>query len=304
MNTFNLLIAKFQEYMRVKDFSQRTIKGYTSQLGFFIKYLQTLKIDQVNQITKEIIYNYQLSLLTQEKPISLETQLARLVALKSFFRYLAKTNQILQDPTIDLELPRTKKNLPRDIMTKKEVFRLLNQPDPDNPLGLRDKAILELLYSTGIRNQELRQLTLYDVDTTNNDLRINQGKGKKDRVVPLGEIAANYIEEYIKYARPKLSTNQETNILFLTKNGKPINHSNLIWTVRKYVKKAGFTKNITPHSLRHTCATHLLKNKASLRHIQELLGHSSIETTQVYTQLELTDLKKAHKLYHPREKER
>jgi len=302
MHTFNLLIAKFKEYMRSKGFSPRTIKDYPSQLNFFIRYLESCNIMQLNQITKEVILNYQMSLLTQDKPISLETQYARLVVVKSFFRYLVKTNQILYDPASDLELPKRKKNLPRDIMTKKEVFRLLNQPNPDTPLGLRDKAILELLYSTGIRNQELRQLNVYDVDTTNNDARINQGKGKKDRIVPLGEIAASYIEEYIKYARGKLLNNKETNILFISKNGLPINHSNLIWIIKKYVKHAKIKKHITPHSLRHTCATHLLKNKASLRHIQKLLGHASIETTQIYTQLELSDLKKAHKMYHPRER--
>lgn len=304
MPTFNLSIAKFQEYMKAQDFSGRTIKDYSIQLNFFIKFLESSQINHLNQITKEVISNYQLSLLTQDKPLSLETQYARLVPVKSFFRYLAKTNQVLYDPASDLELPRRKKNLPKDIMTKKEVFRLLNQPNPDTLLGLRDKAILELLYSTGIRNQELRQLTIYDVDTTNCDLRVNQGKGRKDRVIPLGEIAANYVEEYIKYSRPKLLSRQETNTLFLTKHGKAINHSNLIWLIKKYVKCAKIQKHITPHSLRHTCATHLLKNKASLRHIQELLGHASIETTQVYTQLDLTDLKKAHKLYHPRERDK
>lgn len=303
MSTLNLSVAKFQEYMQAQDFSPRTIKDYSLQLNFFIKFLGLSQITQLNQITKETISNYQLWLLTQDKPLSLETQYARLVPVKSFFRYLAKTNQVLYDPASDLELPRRKKNLPKDILTKKEVFKLLNQPNPDTALGLRDKAILELLYSTGIRNQELRNLTLYDVDTTNCDLRVNLGKGKKDRLVPLGEIAANYIEEYIKYSRPKLLNKRETNLLFLTKNGLPINHANLIWLIKKYVKKAKINKHITPHSLRHTCATHLLKNKASLRHIQELLGHSSIETTQVYTQLDLSDLKKAHKLYHPRERQ-
>jgi integrase/recombinase XerD len=224
------------------------------------------------------------------------------VPVKSFFRYLLKTNQILYDPTIDIELPPRKKNLPKDIMTKSEVFRVLNQPNPDTALGLRDKAILELLYSTGIRNQELRNLTIYDVDTVNNEVRINQGKGNKDRVIPLGEIASNYIEEYVRYARQKLLKDKENKVLFITKNGFKINHANLIWLVNKYVQRAKIKKHITPHSFRHTCATHLLKNKASLRHIQELLGHASIETTQIYTQVELSDLKKAHKKYHPREK--
>lgn len=302
MHTFNLLVAKFKEYMRSKDFSPRTIETYSYHLRFFVKYLESCEISQLGQIKKEVILDYQMSLLTQDKPISLETQGARLVAVKSFFRYLVRGNQALYDPTTELEMPKRKKNLPRDIMTKKEVFRLLNQPNIDTPLGLRDKAILELLYSTAIRNEELRRLTIFDVDTTNHDLRINQGKGKKDRVVPVGEVASSYVEEYIKYARGKLLNNKETNLLFITINGLPINHSNLIWIIKKYTKRAKIKKHITPHSLRHTCATHLLKNKASLRHIQQLLGHASIETTQIYTQLELSDLKKAHRMYHPRER--
>jgi len=302
MYKFSLLIAKFQEHMRAKDYSNRTIKDYGIQLKFFLKYLITREIRRINDIDKEITGSYQLSLVSQEKPLSLETQYSRLVSLKSFFKYLACTNQILYDPSTDIELPKRKKNLPKDIMTKKEIMRILNQPDPDTALGLRDKAILELLYSTGIRNQELRQLTVYDIDTTNNYARINQGKGKKDRVVPLGEIAANYIEEYIRYARPKLLKEQQANILFITRSGKAIDHSSLIRKIKKYAKYAKINKHITPHSFRHTCATHLLKNNAALRHIQELLGHKSIETTQIYTQVEISDLKRAHKKYHPRER--
>ena len=302
MRTFNFLTAKFQEYMRSKDYSKRTVKDYGYQLNFFGRFLTTAGINKINDITKEIISNYQMSLLTQEKSISLETQYSRIVSVKSFFHYLAKTNQVLYDPTADIELPKRKKNIPKDIMTKKEIMKILSQPNPDTAVGLRDKAILELLYSTGIRNQEIRQLIVYDIDTTNNYVRITQGKGKKDRIVPLGEIAGNYIDEYINHSRPKLLNNQDTNILFITLNGKAINHSNLIWMVKKYAKYAKIEKHITPHSFRHTCATHLLKNRASLRHIQELLGHASIETTQIYTRVDISDLKKAHKKYHPRER--
>ncbi|MBI4846816.1 MAG: tyrosine-type recombinase/integrase [Candidatus Omnitrophica bacterium] len=246
------------------------------------------------------------------------------MALRSFFRYLAKSNQILYDPAVELELPKTRKNIPRDIMSKKEILKILNQPDPDNVLGSRDKAILELLYSTGIRNQELRNLCIYDIDIANNYLRVTRGKGKKDRVIPLGEIAATYVEEYLNHSRPKLLSpvrskspkvhaapmtgtsngvnKEETNILFLTKHGRTMKNNGLIETIKKYAAKAKLEKHITPHSFRHTCATHLLKNNASLRHIQELLGHASIESTQIYTRVDISDLKRAHKRYHPRER--
>ena len=294
--------VKFQEHMKALNYSPRTIRDYGFQLSYFMRYLESSNITEVGQITRDVVRNYQMGLLTQEKQISLDTQRSRVVSLKSLFRYLFKTNQVMYDPTSDLEMPRRKKNLPRAIMTKKEIFTLLNQPDCDKPLGLRDKAILELLYSTGIRNQEIRQLTVYDVNTVEHDLNIRQGKGQKDRVVPLGEIASNYIDEYLKHGRPKLLNGQETQLLFITKNGLPINHANLIWLVRKYVKRAKIDKNVTPHSVRHTFATHMLKNKAPLPHIQQLLGHESIETTLIYTQVEVSDLKKAHKMYHPRER--
>ncbi len=301
----NLLVAKFQEYMDSQGFSDRTIKDYGYQLKFFLDYLEEVDIEDITQVTKETMHNYQMYLYSSErkgKPLSLETQFARIVPVKSFFRFLLKNNLILYDPTQEIELPKRRKNLPSNIMTKKEVFKLLSKPDPDNPLGLRDRAILEVLYSTGIRNSELRNLTIYDVDFTNGDLRVVKGKNAKDRVVPLGEIAGSYVEEYIRNGRPHLTQGPGEKTLFLTKNGKRINHSNLIWMIKKYVKKAKIDKPITTHSFRHTMATHLLKNRAPIRHIQEILGHSSLETTQIYTKVEVTDLKKVHSRCHPRER--
>ncbi|MBI5747667.1 MAG: tyrosine-type recombinase/integrase [Nitrospinae bacterium] len=309
INRVKLLIQRFREYMGMENFSQRTIGDYVNQLGFFIQYLQTTDIEEITQIDKELIHKYQMYLYSYQKkgkPLSLETQYARLVPVKSLFRFLVKRGYFLYDPTSQIELPKRKKNLPRGLMTKKEIFKILSQPDPDTILGLRDKAILELLYSTGIRNSELRNLSIYDLDTTHGELRINYGKGRKDRVIPLGEIASKYIEEYLNISRPLLLEQQKQksqNLLFVSKRGKKIDQSNLIWLIKKYVKKANVHKHITPHSFRHTCATHMLRGKANLRHIQELLGHSSIATTQIYTQVELSDLKREHRRSHPREKQ-
>ncbi len=296
-------ILKFQQYMKGLNYSPRTITEYGCQLNFFFKYLQTKGILNLNQITKEVILNYQMSLFSQERPLSLQTQLSRLFSMKSLFKYLMRTNQILYDPSYGLTLPKRSKRLPKTILTKKEVFRLLDKPNADTPLGLRDKAMLEVLYSTGIRNQELRQLIIYDVNTDSHDLMIRQGKGKKDRMIPLGEIASNYVDEYIQYGRPKLMGGKKTDLLFISKNGRAITAGNFIWILNKYVQLAKIDKKITPHVIRHTFATHLLKNNASLRHIQELLGHASIETTQIYTQLEVSDLKRVHKKFHPRERD-
>lgn len=302
---FKLLTLRFKEYMETKEFSPRTIESYLDQLKFFFSYLETTPVKDISEITRETIHNYQMYLYYQkdgERPLALGTQYSRITALRTFFRYLLHENLILYDPTQEIELPKRRKNLPSNIMTKKEVFKILSKPDPDTPLGLRDRAILEVLYSTGIRNSELRNLTIYDVDITNGDLRVVKGKNAKDRVIPLGEIAGGYVEEYINHARPKLTKDPAQKILFLTKNGRPINHTNLIWLIKKYVRKAKLNKPITTHSFRHTMATHLLKNRAPIRHIQAILGHRSLETTQIYTKVEVTDLKKVHSRCHPRER--
>jgi integrase/recombinase XerD len=247
---------------------------------------------------------------TRGRPVTLDTQNAKLVTVRVFFQFLAKKGYFLYDPTSAITLPKRKVTLPKGVMTRQEIEKVLKQPNPDTPLGLRDKAILEVLYSSGVRNTELRQLTIYDADTINQELKINIGKGKKDRVVPVGQIACKYIDEYLKNSRPKIleyakdvlkRNADETNVLFLSKGGKMITAANLIAMTKKYIRRAKVEKHITPHSFRHTCATHMLKGHASLRHIQELLGHSSVATTQIYTQVEVTDLKKEHKRCHPRE---
>lgn len=290
----------------MENYSAKTISDYLNQLQFFLRYLQNANLEELSQIDKEAIHQYQLYLYNNQakgKSLSLETQYARLVPLKTFFRWLVKRGYFLYDPTTQLELPKRKKNLPKGIMTRKEINRILCQPDADNPLGLRDKAILELLYSTGIRNSELRSLTIYDADTSHGELRINQGKGRKDRIIPLGEIAAKYLETYLQNSRTELvKGKKENNLLFVSKNGQKITLANLLWLIEKYVQQARITKHITAHSFRHTCATHMLRGKSNIRYIQELLGHSSIATTQIYTRVEVSDLKREHKRCHPREK--
>ncbi len=308
LTQLKLLLTRFKEYLEMENYSAKTISDYLNQLQFFPRYLQNANLEELSQIDKETIHQYQLYLYGLQKKgkgLSLETQYARLVPLKTFFRWLVKRGYFLYDPTTQLELPKRKKNLPRGIMTRKEISQLLCQPDADTILGLRDKAMLELLYSTGIRNSELRSLTIYDVDTAHGELRINQGKGRKDRIIPLGEIAAKYLETYLQVSRPLLEEQQKEknqNLLFISKNGRKLTLANLLWLIEKYVQQAKITKHITAHSFRHTCATHMLRGKSNLRYIQELLGHSSIATTQIYTRVEVSDLKREHKRCHPREK--
>ena len=182
------------------------------------------------------------------------------------------------------------------------MLAILEAPSGDTPLELRDRAILEVLYSTGLRNMELRNLTLFDADLKGGLLRIRDGKRKKERIVPLGECAVRHLRRYLRNGRPHLAQSSSQTLLFVSKNGRQITSANLIWIVKKYLKRTKIGKEITPHSFRHSCATHMLKGKADLRHIQELLGHASVQTTQIYTKVELSNLKEVHRRCHPRQK--
>jgi integrase/recombinase XerD len=191
-------------------------------------------------------------------------------------------------------------------MTLREVERMLAVPDVETPLGLRNRAILELLYSSGLRSSEARNLTLYDVNTGQGEALVREGKGGKDRVVPVGEVAAKYIELYVKEARPKiLKGYEDSGYLFLGGRGGKMGATTLNETiVKRYVREAGIKKPVTTHGMRHTCATHLLKGRANIRHIQALLGHRSLESTQIYTRVEVGDLKRELRRCHPRERPR
>jgi len=308
---FELLIARFAEHQQVLGFSPRTVASYHSHLAFFLAWLaEETDVEEVTAVTPEVLHAWQTWLYgfadEDGRGLAIATQAARLSVVRSFFRFLVKTDVLLYDPAASLELPKRKGILPRSVLSKKEVERLLAAPDATTPLGLRDRAMLEVLYSTGIRNAELRSLTIYDVDLDRGLVRVNEGKNAKDRVVPLGEAACRWVKEYLIEARPKLldahhdHTNEST--LFLSKNGNPLVPLGVIYPIRKHAKAAGIERVVTPHTLRHTFATHLLQGRADIRHIQAMLGHASVATTQIYTRVEVTDLKAVHRRCHPRER--
>jgi len=200
-----------------------------------------------------------------------------------------------------IKLQKAHDNLPRGILSLSQISKILSSPDINTPMGLRNKTILEVLYCTGIRNFELRNLKMKHVDTTRCEIYIDHGKGGQSRIVPTGKICADFIEQYITKSRPYLIRfNPDQDNLFVTHNGKNLTGNNISAIVKNICKKVGIKENITPHSLRHTYATHLLRNKAPLRHIQTLLGHKTILSTQVYTRVEISDLQKIHQKCHPR----
>lgn len=306
---FELLIARFVERMLVEGFSPRTIDSYRSHLGFFLAWLDSeTDVDAITAVTPEVLHGYQTWLYgytdDEGRGLAIATQAARLSVVRAFFRWLVKTDVLLYDPAGSLELPKRKGILPRSVLTKKEVERMLSAADTTTTLGLRDRAMLEVLYSTGIRNAELRALTVYDLDLDRGLVRINEGKNAKDRVVPLGEVACRWLREYLDEARPKLLAREGVGeqTVFLSKNGRPLLPLGVIDRIRRLAKAAGIERPVTPHSMRHTFATHMLRGRADIRHIQAMLGHASVATTQIYTRVEVTDLKMVHKRCHPREK--
>jgi integrase/recombinase XerD len=299
------LLQKFKEHLEVHNYSPRTVESYTSETKLFFAFLVRSGIKSVSEITRDTVKEYQNLLFyfkRGDKGLSLKTQCTRIHGVKALCKFLVKDNYLLYDPAATLELPKLPKKLPRDILSQKETVKLLSAPDSNTRLGMRDRAILELLYSTGMRNTELRNLRLRDLDFSRSEIRISFGKGGKSRIVPIGEVAAHFIALYLKDARPRFFGASSEEALFLSKKGGKMSKSQLTQTVHKYAGKAKIRKTTGCHTLRHTCATHMLKGNADLRYIQELLGHGSLSTTQIYTKVELSDLKRIHTQCHPRSK--
>lgn len=302
------LINKYREHLTVINYAQRSIQGRLSTLNHFLQYLEAVKVHDVTAVTKDTIRDYQTHLFEEinfrGRPNAVVTQNVQLGGVKAFFRFLHENDYIVSDPSRDIPYAREPKRLPRSILTQTEAKKIIKAPDTKTILGYRDRTILEVLYSTGIRKEEIRNLLLSDVDYKDGFIRINAGKGNKDRVVPLGKIACRYLENYIKGIRPALVHDTRNDHLFLSVRGNKLS-KNMVWEIVKgYTKKAKLKKTVSPHTFRHTCATLMLRNKANIRHIQELLGHASLDTTQVYAQVSITDLKEVHSKCHPREKDK
>jgi len=304
------LIPKYLNHLRVLNRSAHEIKNTKYYLRVFIRYLNDCHVNHtIQEITYDIVRDYQEDLSFKISrfgtPWKVKSQNSALSALRSFFKWLIREDYIISDPTIKIERAKEPEPLPRHILEESEIKKILKQPDTQTPLGYRDRVILEILYSTGIRKGELENLKLEDMDLKDGFLRIEQGKNKKDRVVPLGKIASNMLHNYIVSIRSEIPKGKhkdnDTGYLFLNQRGNKLHHDTVWKIVTHYAKQAGIRKKVTPHSFRHTCATHMVRHGAHIRHLQEMLGHASIETTQIYTRVTINDLKKVHARYHPRE---
>jgi integrase/recombinase XerD len=298
-----VLLERFLEHLRVKNYSERTVENNQANLTFFIGWAAERSITRPNEVTKPIVERYQRHLYhyvkKDGKPLSFRSQHMKLVAIRTWFKWLTRSNHLLYNPASEIDLPKLGTRLPKHVMSIREAESVLNQANVDDSLGLRDRAILETLYSTGIRRLELIGLSVYDLEVERGTLMIRQGKGKKDRVVPIGERAITWIERYTREVRPTIIVNPNDPTLFLTHLGEPFSTSRLTSMVREYIQKAAIGKKGSCHMFRHTMATLMLENGADVRFIQAMLGHSKLETTQIYTQVSIRKLKEVHDLTHP-----
>ena len=293
----------FLDSSAASGLSPVTIEIRERIVKIFMLWCDERNLDKPQDITRPILERYRRYLYHYRKkdgdPISFATQQQRLVPIKAFFKWLTKENYILYNPASELELPKVHKRLPKHILTAQEVEQILNQTALHGDLGIRDRAIIETLYSTGIRRAELINLKLYDVDTQNGTLMVREGKGKKDRMLPLGERAGLWITHYIEEIRPELIIGTDDGTLFLHEFGEAFHKNRLTDLVKKYIEQAGINKTGACHIFRHTMATLMLENGADIRFIQAMLGHSQLSTTEIYTQVSIKKLKEIHTLTHP-----
>lgn len=296
-------LVSFLEQMAVRGYAKGTVHKHRVCVGYFIAWCEERGVVRPNEVTRPVLARYQRYLFhcrtAEGWPLSFRTQYSRLMTLKNFFKWLAKNNVILYNVAADLELPRLAKRLPRNVMNAAEAERVIDQPDLMTPLGLRDRAILETLYSTGVRRMELVGLTVFDLDASRGTIMVREGKGKKDRMIPIGERALGWIRKYLTEIRPTLVVPPDGGALFLTILGEGLSHNWLGELVREYVEKAGIDKSGSCHLFRHTMATLMLEAGADIRFIQEMLGHENLSTTQIYTQVSIRKLKEVHTATHP-----
>jgi integrase/recombinase XerD len=296
-------LRRYLDWLQINNYSEATVKGREHYLGVFILWCDARSLKRPHQITKPILERYQRHLYLHRKkdgePLSFRSQHTHLVPVRAWFKWLTRHNHILYNPASELELPRLEKRLPKHVLTLAEAETVLNRPDIDDPLGIRDRAILETLYSTGMRRMELIGLKLYDIDIDRGTVMIRQGKGKKDRMIPIGERALAWIDKYLTEVRPELVAGLDEGVLFLTNLSEPFTPNRLTQLVRNYVNQAELGKSGACHLFRHTMATLMLEHGADIRYIQEMLGHADVSTTQIYTQVSIRQLKAIHSATHP-----
>jgi len=296
-------LRRYLEALKVRHANPINLAARRSQLARFNAWCVDAGIATPAEVTHAQLERFQRHLYYARKPngepYALNGQASVLANLQAFFRWMVRHQHLPSNPAADLDLPRTPSRLLREPLSLTEVEAVLALPDLAEPYGLRDRAVLELFYATGIRRQELANLKVADIDTERGCLLVRQGKGRKDRFVPVGERTLAWIGKYRREARPHLLGDPAEPRLFLNYQGQPLSAYTLSWRIRSYFDRAGITKVGACHLFRHTMATAMLDNGADLRHVQEMLGHAMLVTTQRYTHVSIARLKAVHAATHP-----
>jgi len=294
-------VTHYLTWVKERNYSEATLRFREEVLGYFMIWCNERALDVPQTITRHLLERYQrhvfLHRKTNGEPLAARTQWQRLSVVRIFFRWLTRQNYIEHNPAADLELPRLGKRLPKQILSAREAEMVLAVPDISTPQGIRDRAILETFYSTGIRRLELINLKIKNLDTERGTIMVRQGKGKKDRLLPIGERALEWVIAYRDKVRPTLREGED--ILFLNNKGKAFTVKQMSDLVRDRIDAAEIGKRGSCHLFRHTMATLMLDHGADIRYVQEMLGHSSIESTQVYTKVSISRLKEVHAQTHP-----
>jgi len=297
MTDFDILADQYLNYLMIeKGLSDKTLESYGSDLIRYFDFLQNNAIQNIAEADATVILKHLIDL--QKENLGAKSRARHLVALRGFYKFLVQEKIIDNNPARLIEIPKTGFKLP-DVLSLDEIKRILEIPDTRNATGIRNAAMLEVLYAAGLRVSELINLKFININTEACFVKVF-GKGSKERIVPIGQYARDKIEFYIRAARPELLKTNTSKYLFIARAGNPMTRQGFWKLLRKYALEAGITKKVTPHSLRHSFATHLLEGGADLRAVQVMLGHVDISTTQIYTHVARNHLIEIHKKYHPR----
>jgi len=299
LSELELAVDSYLIFLKVeKGLEKTSINSYANDLARFLRYLAQQKVPSLKKISRKRIIDFLTD--TRQDELSPASQSHLMVSLRNFFRFLINEQKLVENPMHRLPLPKVRRKIPH-VLSEKEVIQLIEATNKKTDLGVRDRAILELLYGSGLRASELIGIKMSDLRLTQGCIRV-LGKGRKERIVPMGEPALEAVEVYLQSMRPKWLKKKggSSPFLFLNRSGNRLSRQGLFGLLKKYAVVAKLNKEISPHILRHSFATHLLERGADLPVLQSMLGHADISTTQIYTHIDRRHLKEVHKKYHPR----
>jgi len=301
------LLRGYLAHLRARACAEGTVRNSTLYLGNFLTWLETQRVRTIRRVRRRHLEHYQRHLHAYRKrdgqPLAVMGQHVRLTTIQGFFRWLTRRDHLMANPAADLELPRLGVRLPHAVLTAGEAEAIIAQPNPATTVGLRDRVILEILYSTGMRRHELCGLRLDDLDLERGTVLVREGKGRKDRMLPLGLRATDWLRRYLQRGRPKLAAKADALALFLRPDGAGLSTGMLGLLVHRYIQCSGIGKKGCCHLFRHAMATLMLEGGADIRYIQQMLGHARLTTTEIYTQVNITRLIEVHRQTHPAERE-